>query len=41
LAGTFRSVRELVLSIEQYIRENNKNPCPFEWVATANSIVQK
>jgi transposase len=39
--GTFRSVRELVRAIEQYIRENNKNPCPFEWVATANLIVQK
>lgn len=39
--GTFRSVRELVRAIEQYIRENNKNPCPFEWVATANPIVQK
>jgi len=31
----------LVRTIEQYIRENNKNPCPFEWVATANLIVQK
>jgi len=29
--GTFRSVRDLVQAIQEYIRENNKNPRPFQW----------
>ena len=36
---TFRSVRDLTHAIQDYIRENNKNPQPFTWVASANSIV--
>ena len=39
--GTFRSVKELIAAIEGYIRENNKNPKPFVWTATAKSIVKK
>jgi len=39
--GTFRSVRDLTHAIQDYIRENNKNPQPFTWVASANSIVHK
>lgn len=39
--GTFRSVRELVKAIQDYIRENNKNPVPFHWVAKANTILRK
>src|SRR4029077_3911319 len=39
--GTFRSVRDLVQAIQEYIRENNKNPRPFQWVATANTILRK
>jgi transposase len=39
--GTFRSVRDLVKAIQEYIRENNKNPRPFQWVASANTIVRK
>jgi transposase len=39
--GTFLSVKELILAIESYIRENNKNPKPFVWTATANSILRK
>lgn len=39
--GTFRSVRDLVQAIQDYIRENNKNPRPFQWVASANTIVRK
>ena len=31
--GTFRSVRDLVKAIQEYIRENNKSPRPFQWVA--------
>ncbi|MGB8011548.1 MAG: IS630 family transposase [Terriglobales bacterium] len=39
--GTFRSVRELVTAIQGYIRENNKDPKPFHWVAKANVILRK
>ncbi len=39
--GTFRSVRELVKAIQDYIRENNKKPAPFHWVAKANAILRK
>lgn len=39
--GTFRSVRDRVQAIQDYIRENNKNPLPFQWVASANTIVRK
>ena len=39
--GTFRSVRELVQAINSYIRENNKQPMPFAWIASASSILRK
>ena len=39
--GTFHSVRDLVQAIQDYIRENNKNPRPFQWVASANTIIRK
>ncbi len=39
--GTFLSVKELIRAIESYIRENNKNPKPFVWAATAKSILRK
>lgn len=39
--GTFRSVKDLVRAIEHYIRENNKKPRPFHWVASASRILQK
>src|SRR5689334_546297 len=39
--GTFRSVRDLEKAIRDYIRANNKNPKPFQWVASANKIVAK
>jgi len=39
--GTFRSVRDLTKAIQAYIRESNKDPQPFTWVATANSIIRK
>ncbi len=39
--GTFHSVRELIQAIESYIRENNKEPKPFVWTATAKSILRK
>src|ERR1022692_4621669 len=39
--GTFLSVKVLIHAIEGYIRENNKNPKPFVWTATAKSILKK
>jgi transposase len=39
--GTFRSVRDLVTAIQDYIRAYNKNPRPFQWVATASKIIRK
>lgn len=39
--GTFRSVAELNRAIHEYLRENNKNPRPFIWTATARQIMRK
>jgi transposase len=39
--GTFRSVRELIKAIRDYIRHYNKNPRPFVWVASASQIIRK
>lgn len=39
--GTFLSVKELIRAIEAYIRENNRNPRPFVWTATAKTILRK
>jgi transposase len=39
--GTFRSVRDLVRTINDYIRHYNKNPQPFQWVASASQIIRK
>ena len=39
--GTFRSVRDLEKAIRDYIRANNKDPKPFQWVASANRIIAK
>lgn len=39
--GTFRSVRELERAIRAYIRDHNQAPQPFQWVATANTIIKK
>lgn len=39
--GTFRSVSELNHSISEYVRENNRNPRPFIWTATASTIMKK
>jgi transposase len=39
--GTFRSVRELIGAIEDYIRAYNQNPRPFQWVASAAKIIRK
>ena len=39
--GTFRSVRQLVEKIEQFVRRYNRNTRPFAWIATADSILEK
>lgn len=39
--GTFRSVKELVAMIENYVQHYNKHPHPFIWTATADSILAK
>lgn len=39
--GTFRSVRELVKAIQDYLWQYNKNPQPFQWVASASRIIRK
>lgn len=39
--GTFRSVRELVQKIDQYVQTFNAQAQPFVWTATADSIFAK
>jgi len=39
--GTFLNVSQLIRVILRYLRENNKNPQPFIWTASAASILRK
>jgi transposase len=39
--GTFRSVRDLTKAIQDYIQRYNRNPQPFQWVASASKIIRK
>jgi len=39
--GTFRSVKDLVTTIDSYVQKYNKHPHPFIWTATADSILAK
>ena len=39
--GTFRSVRDLTKAIQDYIQCYNRNPRPFQWVASASKIIRK
>ena len=39
--GTLRSVADLIQAIQNYIRHYNKNPRPFQWVASASRIIKK
>jgi len=39
--GTFRSVRDLVKAIKDYVRHYNRDPRPFQWVASASKIIRK
>lgn len=39
--GSFRSVRELKQRIDEFVEQYNGNCKPFQWVATADSILAK
>jgi len=39
--GTFRSVKDLIAKIEQFVKHYNANSRPFVWTATADSILEK
>jgi transposase len=39
--GTFCSLSELIRAITTYIRERNKNPKPFVWIAPSKNIIRK
>lgn len=39
--GTFQSVDELIIAIEEYIRINNQKPKPFIWTKKAEDIIEK
>ena len=39
--GTFKSVKDLIEKIEQYVRAYNTHAHPFVWTATADSILAK
>ncbi len=39
--GSFTSVKQLVQRIDQFVTHHNTNPQPFQWTATADSILEK
>lgn len=39
--GSFQSEQELILAIEDYIKENNLHPKPFVWTKSAEEIILK
>jgi len=39
--GTFRSVKDLISKINQFVQNHNKDTRPFVWTATADSILEK
>ena len=39
--GTFRSVRDLTTAIQDYVRLYNRNPRPFQWLASASQVIRK
>ena len=39
--GSFRNVKELVQRIETYVKHHNRHAGPFQWTATADSILGK
>ena len=39
--GTFKSVKDLMTKIEQFVAEYNCNSHPLSWTATVDSILEK
>jgi transposase len=39
--GAFRSVKSLEAAIQAYLAEHNRDPKPFQWTATTDSILKK
>jgi len=39
--GSFKNVKELIMTIKQYIESHNQNPKVFVWTASAESIMRK
>ena len=39
--GTFKSVKDLITKIDQFVQHYNTHSHPFNWTATADSILQK
>lgn len=39
--GVFRSVPQLIETIQEYIEHNNANPKPFIWTKSADQIIEK
>ena len=39
--GSFSSVKELIAKIEQFVAAYDKTKAPFQWTATADSILEK
>jgi transposase len=39
--GNFTGVKELIAAIKEYLAQNNKQPKPFVWTATAQQIIDK
>ena len=39
--GTFKSVKQLIVKIEQFVTRYNRKSSPFAWTATADSILEK
>ncbi|MGH9625969.1 MAG: IS630 family transposase [Bryobacteraceae bacterium] len=39
--GTFQNVPELIQAIERYVADNNREPKPFVWTASADKIREK
>jgi transposase len=39
--GNFIDVKDLITAIKEYLAQNNKQPKPFIWTATAQQIIDK
>lgn len=39
--GVFRSIKELIAAIEDYVEKHNNNPQSFIWTAKTEAILEK